>query len=153
MRTAAKRANTTTPSICKRPGCYHPLPQIAGHRKREYCSNACRQQDYRQRKQENSQDSQQRIAELEDNIHALQARLKFEERLRTDVKVRHFKTWLRKQPQPEDSDFYKRFLADTRLPQHASRALYEAKLRASGYSLEDIHLFRDAWLTMLIEQS
>lgn len=75
-----------------------------------------------------------------------------EERFRTDTGVHHFKNWLRTHDQPQDSDFAKRFLADTRLPQHASRSLYEAKLRVSGYSEEDIHLFQDAWKAMLFTQ-
>ena len=72
-----------------------------------------------------------------------------EERFRTDTQVHHFKKWLRSHDQPQDTDFFKRFLADTRLPQHASRGLYEAKMRTAGYSEEDMHLFHDAWKTML----
>ncbi len=79
--------------------------------------------------------------------------MNFEEGLQHDTQVRHFKTWLRKRQQPKDSDFAKQFLADSRLPQHASRSMYEAKLRAYNYSPEDIFLFRDLWLTLLLEQS
>jgi hypothetical protein len=35
------------------------------------------------------------------------------------------------------------------LPEHASRGMYEAKMRSAGYSDIDIHLFQDAWKTML----
>ncbi len=74
---------------------------------------------------------------------------KIEERFRTDVTVHHFKKWLRTHDQPRDTDFFKRFLADTRLPQFASRSLYEARLRLHGYSAEDIALFQGAWKNML----
>ena len=76
-----------------------------------------------------------------------------EERFRTDVTVQHFKPWLRRHDQPRDTDFFRRFLADTRLPQHASRALYEARLRLYGYSAEDIALFQGAWKEMLFTKS
>jgi predicted DNA-binding protein len=74
-----------------------------------------------------------------------------EERFRTDTQVHHFKKWLRTHDHPEGTDFYKRFLVDGQLPQHASRGLYEAKMRAAGYNEEDVHLFRDAWKLMLAE--
>ncbi len=93
-----------------------------------------------------------RIAALETEIQQLQERLTIEQRFRTDTGVHHFKNWLRTHDQPQDSDFAKRFLADTRLPQHASRGMYEAKLRTGGYSEEDIHLFQDAWKAMLFTQ-
>jgi ribbon-helix-helix protein len=90
-----------------------------------------------------------RMADLEAEVRHLQQRLTVEERFRTDTEVRHFKSWLRTHDQPQDSDFANRLLADTRQPQHASRSLYEARLRASGYSAEDIHLFEEMWKTML----
>jgi len=90
-----------------------------------------------------------RIAAFETEIQQIQERLAIEERFRTDTEVRHFKKWLRSHDQPQDSDFAKRFMADTRLPQHGSRALYEAKLRSCGYTAEDITLFQEAWKTML----
>ncbi len=91
------------------------------------------------------------IAALENEIQKLRERLNIEERFRTDTGVHHFKKWLRSHDQPQDTDFAKRFLADSRLPQHASRGLYEAKMRSAGYSDEDIHLFQDAWKRMLTE--
>lgn len=78
---------------------------------------------------------------------------KIEEQYRMDVEVRHFKRWLRTHDQPRDTDFFKRFQADTRLPQFASRSLYEARLRQHGYSAEDIFLFQGAWKIMLFTQS
>jgi Ribbon-helix-helix domain len=89
------------------------------------------------------------VAALENEVQQLQARLNVEERFRTDTAVHHFKNWLRTHDQPQDSDFAQRFLADTRLPPHASRGMYEAKLRTTGYSEEDMHLFHDAWMLML----
>jgi hypothetical protein len=74
-----------------------------------------------------------------------------EERFRTDTQVRHFKKWIRSHDHPQDTDFFKRFLADGQLPQHASRGLYEAKMRSTGYSDEDMHLFQDAWKSMIAE--
>lgn len=90
-----------------------------------------------------------RIVTLEAEVQQLRERLAIEEQFRTDTEVRHFKKWLRSHDQPQDSDFAKRFMADTRLPQHGSRALYEAKLRSCGYTAEDITLFQEAWKTML----
>ena len=92
---------------------------------------------------------QTRIAELEREVQALQERLDIEQRYRTDTQVRHFKSWLRTHDQPQDSDFFKRFLTDTRLPQHASRSLYAARLKQYGYSDEDISLFQERWKDML----
>jgi hypothetical protein len=38
------------------------------------------------------------------------------------------------------------FLLLARVPEHASRGLYEAKMRSAGsYIDEDMHLFQDAW--------
>lgn len=93
-----------------------------------------------------------RVVELEMEVQRLTERLDIEEQFRTDTEVRHFKKWLRSHDQPQDSDFAKRFLADTRLPQHGSRALYEAKLRSCGYAAEDITLFQEAWKDMLFIQ-
>jgi hypothetical protein len=92
---------------------------------------------------------QARIAELEHEVQALQERLNIEQRYHTDTRERHFKKWLRTHDQPQDSDFFKRFLADTRLPQHASRSLYAARLKQYGYSAEDISLFQERWKDML----
>lgn len=89
------------------------------------------------------------VATLQDDQQRNQ---KVEERFRTDVEVRHFKRWLRTHDQPRDTDFFKRFQADTRLPQFASRSLYEARLRLHGYSAEDIALFQGAWKNMLFTQ-
>jgi len=75
-----------------------------------------------------------------------------EERFRTDTQVHHFKKWIRSHDQPQDTDFFRRFLADSQLPEHASRGLYEAKMRSAGnYSDEDMHLFQDAWKSMIAE--
>lgn len=87
-------------------------------------------------------------------LQAVQQRgQQLEERFRTDTTVHHFKHWLRTHDQPRDTDFFKRFQADTRLPQHASRSLYEARLRLHGYSAEDIFLFQGAWRIMLAMQA
>jgi hypothetical protein len=75
-----------------------------------------------------------------------------EERFRTDTTVHHFKKWIRSHEQPQDTNFFKRFLADSQLPEHASRGLYEAKMRIAGnYSDEDMQLFQDAWRSMIAE--
>ena len=145
-----------TAILCKRQGCPNTLTRIPKFRKREYCSDICKQIAYRERKAQlisNTRQLQDRIRELEERVQVLEARPKLEERVRADTTVQHFKTYLRRHPQPRDTDFFTRFLADIRLPQHASRALYEAKLKTYGYQTEDIHLFHDAWLTMLLEQS
>ena len=151
---------TDEPTTCQI--CEQPIEHKRGHRKRLYCSDACQQAAYRLRKWKQSQDvtnavtnvsvMETRIAELELEVRTLQAWLDLEKRMRADVQVHHFKTWLRTHPQPEDTDFAKRFLADTRLAHHASRSMYEARMRQYKYSEEDIYLFRDAWQTMLLNQ-
>jgi len=68
-----------------------------------------------------------------------------EERFRTDTQVPHFKKWIRSHDHPQDTNFFKRFLADGQLPEHASRGLYEAKMHSVGnYSDENMQLFQDA---------
>ena len=74
-----------------------------------------------------------------------------EERFRTDTQVHHCKKWLRSHDQPQDADFFRRFLADSQLPEYASHGLYEAKMRSAGYSQEDVYLFQDAWKSMIAE--
>jgi hypothetical protein len=155
--------DTIEQTTCK--ACGKPLEQAnrRGPRKREYCDGTCRQRGHRAKSQQQpaivtrsvtmSEAMQTRIAELEREVQMLQERLDVEQRYRTDTQVRHFKSWIRKHDQPQDSDFAKRFLADTRLPQHASRALYEARLRLYGYSAEDTSLFQGAWKDMLFNQS
>jgi hypothetical protein len=97
------------------------------------------------------------ITEREEEISRLQARLAaiqtVEERFRTDTEARHFKTWLKKRGFHPQGSFAQRFLDDTRLPQHASRSLYEARLRLYRYSVEDIQTFQEYWKAMLIAQS
>jgi predicted transcriptional regulator len=91
------------------------------------------------------------VATMENEIEQLHSRLDVEEMYRTDTRSHHFKKWLRTHDHPEGTDFFfKRFLADGQLPEHASRALYEAKLRAAGYPNEDLYLFQDAWKAMLV---
>ncbi len=68
-------------------------------------------------------------------------------------RVRHFKSWLRRRPRPQDADFLKLFLEDSRLPHHASRSMYIARLKQYGYTAEDIALFEEAWKDMLFDQS
>jgi hypothetical protein len=75
-----------------------------------------------------------------------------EERFRTHTQVHHFKKWIRSHDQPQDTDFFRRFLTDNQLPEHASRGMYEAKMRSAGnYSQEDVYLFQDAWRSMIAE--
>ncbi len=145
---------TATP--CKRQGCPNTVTSLPKFRKREYCSDVCRQKAYRKRSGQLTGKFRQlkdRINDLERQVEVLKTRLYVEERLQRDTQVRHFKAYLRRHPHPLDLNFYQRFLADPRLPQYASRALYEAKLRTYGYDTVDIHLFRDAWYAMLFEQS
>jgi predicted transcriptional regulator len=90
------------------------------------------------------------IATMEDEIQHLQSRLDVEEMYHTDTRSHHFKKWIRSHDHPQDTDFFfKRFLADGQLPEHASRGMYEAKMRTAGYSEEDMHLFQDTWKAML----
>jgi hypothetical protein len=124
-----------------------------GHRKRLYCDDRCRQRGHRQRTQLQEQETPEvQIAALEIEIQRLQERLDIETRFRTDTQVRHFKPWLRRHTQAHDTDFFKRFLADTRLPQHASRSIYEARMRLYHYSKEDLYLFEETWKDMLCKE-
>jgi hypothetical protein len=62
-----------------------------------------------------------------------------EERFLTGTSVHHFKKWLSSHDHPQDTDFFRRFLADSQITEHASRGFYEAKMRsASTYSAEDL---------------
>jgi septal ring factor EnvC (AmiA/AmiB activator) len=131
-----------------------------GPHKREYCNDTCRQRAHRAKKQQKRETPEARIATLEMEIAALeveirrlQERLNVEQRFRTDTQVRHFKSWLRRNAQPRDTDFFKRFQADTRLPQHTSRSRYAAFLHLYHYSEEDIYLFEEAWKDMMFLQS
>ncbi len=136
--------------------CGSPIIQIAGrgHRKRLYCDDRCRQQAHRQRTQTHEQvTAEARIAALEKEVQELRSRLNVEERYRTDTQVRHFKSWLRRRRLPQDADFLKLFLDDTRLPYHASRSMYIARLKQYGYTAEDIAMFEEAWKDMLFNQS
>ena len=149
--------DTVEQTTCK--SCGKPLVQAArrGPRLREYCDATCRQRAHRAKQQPAivtsgvtmSEAMQTRIAELEREVQKLQERLDIEQRYRTDIQVRHFKSWLRTHSQPQDTDFFKRFLADARLPQHASRSLYAARLKQYGYSDEDIFLFQERWKDMI----
>jgi hypothetical protein len=140
-------------TTCK--ACGKPLIQAnrQGPHKREYCNDTCRQRAHRAKKQQKRETPEARIATLEIEIQRLQERLAIETRFRTDTQVRHFKSWLRRHAPVQDTDFFKRFLADTRLPQHASRSMYEARLRLYHYSEEDIYLFEEAWKDMMLIQS
>jgi hypothetical protein len=136
--------------------CGAPIIQLSGrgHRKRLYCDDRCRQKVHRQRTQKQEQEtSEARIAALELEVQRLQERLRIEERYRTDTQVRHFKSWLRRRRLPQDADFLKLFLDDTRLPHHASRSMYIARLKQYGYTAEDIALFEESWKDMLFNQS
>jgi len=176
---------------CKECNC--PLPQLSGgHRKREFCNDACKQRHYRYLKREEQERARRahwngflpatqqaledvmqlhsvelaervasalssEIAAHENELHQLHTRLaaiqSVEERFHTDTEARHFKTWLRKQGLHPQGSFAERFLNDTRLPTHASRALYEARLKHYGYSLEDIQVFQEHWKALLIAQT
>lgn len=92
------------------------------------------------------------IADLENEVQQLQSRHDVDEMYRMDTRSYHSKRWLQTHDHPEGTNFFfKRFLVDGQLPEHASRALYEAKLRAAGYPDEELYLFQDAWKAMLID--
>jgi endogenous inhibitor of DNA gyrase (YacG/DUF329 family) len=132
--------------------------------KREFCSGRCKQVDYRNRKREENkrvtiavtmdeQAMQARIAELEQRVKELSARLALEDAYRYDTQERPFKSWLKKNPHARDTaEVFKRILADTRLPHHGSRSLYEARLKLYGYTASEISLFQAVWTDMLFMQ-
>lgn len=133
--------------------CQKELPSRAT-KPRKYCDQACRQADYRARESarahEPCTEHMTRIHELEAENARLQARLNVEYLYRMDTDARYFKAWLRKQRTYPQGSFAHRFLADTSLPQQASRAMFEAQLRRLRYSDEDIEAFRDYWRAMLL---
>ncbi len=153
--------DTIEHTTCKACGKPLVLPERRGPHRREYCNATCRQRAHRAKQQPAivtndvtmSEALQARIVELEREVQALQERLDIEQRYRTDTQVRHFKKWLRTHDQPQDTDFFKRFLADTRLPPHASRSLYAARLKQYGYSAEERYVFEETWKDMLFNQS
>ncbi len=73
-----------------------------------------------------------------------------------DVSVEPFIKWLEKRLKRGKRDaidnFAKRILADSRLPRQASKNLYEAYLRANGYSADDIQTFLNACQAFRNEQ-
>ncbi len=73
-----------------------------------------------------------------------------------DVSVEPFIKWLEKRLKRGKRDaidnFAKQILADSRLPRQASKSLYEAYLRANGYSADDIQTFLNAWQAFRNEQ-
>lgn len=182
----------TKPGTCQT--CGRALPHASSPRARRYCSDACKQADYRKRTWQHAHEEQMHIIrerwgglllpatqavieqvlqaseslELAERVAAqflveikstqariaeLEAQLDVEKRFRTDTQVRRFKTWLKTHPQPIDSDFWRRILADSCLPHSASRSLYVARLRQYSYSAEDVELFNEAWKAMLVTQS
>jgi hypothetical protein len=90
---------------------------------------------------------------LQERLEAIQ---NADERFRMDTQVRHFGSWLKKYGRYyAETSFGQQFLADrsTRLlPPQGSRADYETRLRAAGYSTEDLETFREAWREMLKTQ-
>src|SRR5436853_5644013 len=103
-------------TLCKNPGCLKVLPReegaTRGHRKREYCNDACKQAHYRTLQQHKRSDGERahdraleearaRIAELEQRVSHLEYQLNLEQRFYQDTQARAFPSWLRKQaPSP-----------------------------------------------------
>jgi hypothetical protein len=103
---------------------------------------------------------QAEYATLQVTLRELHVRLEaienVDERFRMDTQVRPFGSWLQKHARYyAETRFGQQFLADrsTRLlPPRGSRANYETRLRAAGYSTEDLETFREAWREMLKTQ-
>ncbi len=139
--------------------CGRPLTQLSGgHRKRRYCSEACRQRAHRVRQAEQAkagregsrQSDQARIAELEAENARLREQLNVEVRYRMDTRQHNFKPWLRKQRLYTPGSFAQRFVDDQALPPQASRAHFEQLLRSLHYSDKELETFRDLWKAMLL---
>lgn len=137
------------------PRCGTPITDT---KRREYCSDACRQGAYRARRQG---DGAKRIAELEARlaeaqaeIKRLQAVLDVETRFRLDTQARFFQAWLKKQTF-EPGSLYQQLkvfvLAEKALPQKASRAAYEAHLRRLGCKDMRLQAFTELWKAMLLQ--
>jgi hypothetical protein len=67
-----------------------------------------------------------------------------------DTRQHNFKPWLCKQRLYTPGSFAQRFVDDKALPPQASRSYFEALLRSTRYSDEDIETFRDLWKAMLL---
>lgn len=89
-----------------------------------------------------------RIAELEQEVTHLYYLLDIERRCHQDTQVRGLKSWLKKQPA---SALRQKLLADQFLPVRGSRGLYEAYLRKTAYSPDEMHEFAHLWKSMLLQ--
>jgi hypothetical protein len=144
---------------CKNPACGKKLsveePQTVpkaprGHRRREYCNNACKQAHHRLLKLQEVEEASTRIAELEQQVSHLEYQLALEQRFYQDTQARAFLAFLRKQA---PSPFIRKLLSEQLLPVRGSRALYAAYLRRQQYSSEEIHEFEHLWKLMLLSQT
>jgi hypothetical protein len=73
-----------------------------------------------------------------------------------DTSVQPFKAWLskrlrRNQRDPVDA-LARRLLNDFKIPRHASKSMYAARMRQWGYSKADLQAFETAWSEMRTEQ-
>ena len=137
--------------------CGNEVHGVPGRRPREFCSNACRQADYRRRHNPAREmnalvaelaQARQRNAELEAQVAQLQVELQWLE----DSSPREFKAWLARLPSP--SRFVRKLL-DPRssLPRQGPRHVYETYLRRTRAPADELAEFTRLWRQMLSEQS
>lgn len=153
---------------CK--SCGHPVVQIPGRRKREYCNATCRQRHHRKHarpqasvdeEQATPGASHEQLATLQEENTVLrttmQTLLDFLEKLRdvketarTDTQARPFKAWLRQARAYAETPFGQRFLEKSMaMSPRGSRGLYQDAMRRAGFLPEEKELFQEAWEAML----
>jgi hypothetical protein len=156
---------------CK--SCGHPVVQIPGRRKREFCNATCRQRHHR--KQGVSHASvgeghatlgalQEQLAALQEENTVLRTTMQtlfdFHEKLRnvketarTDTQARPFKSWLKQARAYAETPFGQRFLEKSMaMSPRGSRGRYQEEMRRAGFLPEEKELFQEAWEAMLWQE-
>ena len=137
--------------------CGKEIPMGRGTRK--FCHNAHKQAYYRKNLHQYEEkatareleEARLRIEELEQQVSHLTFLLDIEKRYHQDTQARSLKAWLRKQPISAIGELGQRLQADVLLPPRGSRAGYEARLRQSNYSQDDLHELEHLWKQMLLQ--
>ncbi|SRR5216683_1024674 len=144
---------------CRNCGKLLPARIPGGRRVREFCSNACKQAQYRKAHQKQAEragtseeraEAQRRIAELEQENRRLANLLDGERRFHADYGKRSLKAWLKRQPAASVGELGQRLIKDELLAPVGSRSFYQAYLRAKGYSQDDLAEFTSLWKLMLL---
>ncbi len=161
-------SNGETEARCK--SCGHPVVQIPGRRKREFCNATCRQRHHRKHeilhasvgeRQATHGASHEQLAALQEENTVLRTTMQtlfdFHEKLRdvketarTDTQARPFKAWLKQARSYAETPFGQRFLEKSMgMSPRASRGTYQDEMRRADFPQEEKELFQEAWEAML----